>query len=73
MKISDILATGEVTISMEVFPPKTDASFDSVEHAVDEIAALGPSFISCTYGAGGGTSEYTTRITKRISAPIVIL
>ena len=66
MKISDILATGEVTISMEVFPPKTDASFDSVEHAVDEIAALGPSFISCTYGAGGGTSEYTTRITKRI-------
>ncbi len=67
MKIIDIITSGEVTVSMEVFPPKTDASFASVEKAVDEIAALKPSFISCTYGAGGGTSEYTTRITKRIN------
>lgn len=66
MKISEILKSEKVTVSMEVFPPKTDANFETVEKAVDGIIELKPSFISCTYGAGGGTSEYTVRIAKRI-------
>ncbi|MCR5452769.1 MAG: methylenetetrahydrofolate reductase [Lachnospiraceae bacterium] len=72
MKISEILKNGKVTVSMEVFPPKTDSSFDTVEKAVDEIAKLKPAFMSCTYGAGGGTSAYTTRITKRINEAGVV-
>lgn len=66
MKISDILNQDKITISMEVFPPKTDATLDSVETAVRQIAQLHPSFVSCTYGAGGGTSQYTIKIAKEI-------
>lgn len=66
MKITDILRNGKYSISFEVFPPKNDSLFDSVEGAVREIASLKPSFMSVTYGAGGGTSEYTLRIAKEI-------
>lgn len=53
-------------MSFEVFPPKTDASFEGVKSAVREIAQLKPSFMSVTYGAGGGTSKYTLDIAKEI-------
>ena len=66
MKIKDRLTDGKVHISFEVFPPKTDAKFESVQNAVDEIAQLAPSFISVTYGAGGGTSKNTVKIASHI-------
>lgn len=66
MKISDLLNNNKLTLSFEVFPPKTDMVFDSVQKAVDEIASLNPSFMSVTYGAGGGTSEYTVSIAQNI-------
>ena len=66
MKIIDILNRDELSLSFEVFPPKTDASFDSVKVAVEEIAKLSPAFMSVTYGAGGGTSKYTLDIAKDI-------
>ena len=62
MKISDLFKTKEVTLSFEVFPPKTDAGFEAVEKAASDIAALSPDFMSVTYGAGGGTSKNTARI-----------
>lgn len=62
MKIRDILASGEPTLSFEVFPPKTEDKYESVEHAALEIAKLKPAFMSVTYGAGGGTSRYTVDI-----------
>jgi len=66
MKISDLLKKDTLSLSFEVFPPKTEASFDSVEMAAEEIAKLRPSFMSVTYGAGGGTSQYTLEIAKNI-------
>ena len=66
MKIKERLTDGKVHISFEVFPPKTDAKFESVQNAVDEIAKLAPSFISVTYGAGGGTSKNTVKIASHI-------
>ena len=57
MKIIERINENKVHISFEVFPPKTDAGYESVKRAVDEIAVLKPSFISVTYGAGGGTSK----------------
>ena len=66
MKISDILNRNERLLSFEVFPPKTDAAFDSIKSATEEIAALSPAFMSVTYGAGGGTSRYTLEIAKNI-------
>ena len=62
MKISDLFREKEVTLSFEVFPPKTDAGYEAVEKAAAEIAALGPDFMSVTYGAGGGTSRNTASI-----------
>ena len=52
MKIKDILAKGQPTLSFEVFPPKEESNFASVEKAALEIAKLNPSFMSVTYGAG---------------------
>ena len=66
MKISKILKQGGHRLSFEVFPPKTDMAFDSVRDATEQIARLSPSFMSVTYGAGGGTSKYTLEIAKNI-------
>ena len=53
MKIKDILGQGKPTLSFEVFPPKTEDKYESVEKAAAEIAKLNPAFMSVTYGAGG--------------------
>ncbi len=66
MKISEILRKDKLSISYEVFPPKTDLGFESVEKAVLEIAALEPAFMGVAYGGGGGTSKYTLEIAKQI-------
>ena len=66
MKISEILKENPITISMEVFPPKSDVKLESVRETVREISRLHPAFVSCTYGAGGGTSRYTVEIAKDI-------
>ena len=66
MKIIDLLKNNKLTMSFEVFPPKTEISFESVKTATEEIAKLGPAYMSVTYGAGGGTSKYTLDIAKNI-------
>ena len=66
MKIIDIIYGETPSLSFEVFPPKTSDKFDTVEKAALEIADLNPSFMSVTYGAGGGTSKYTAEIAERI-------
>ena len=66
MKLKSILNDNSLSLSFEVFPPKTDSAFSSVKIATEEIAKLRPSFMSVTYGAGGGTSRYTLDIAKNI-------
>ena len=68
MKIIDLLQNEKLSLSFEVFPPKTETAFESVKYATQEIAKLKPSFMSVTYGAGGGTSRYTLDIAKNIKA-----
>ena len=67
MKIKDILNQEKPSLSFEVFPPKTSDKYGSVEMAVNQIARLRPSFMSVTYGAGGGTSDYTVQIATDIN------
>ena len=62
MKIIDRIRQDKPTLSFEVFPPKNSDAYESISAAVDKIAALSPSFMSVTYGAGGGTSSYTVSI-----------
>lgn len=66
MKIVDIIKGDKPSLSFEVFPPKTSDTFDTVKEATEKIAKLKPSFMSVTYGAGGGTSEYTVSVAKNI-------
>ena len=66
MRIADILKSKPVTLSFEVFPPGTDAAFESTAAAAAQIASLSPAFLSVTYGAGGGTSEYTLSLAEKI-------
>lgn len=51
-----------------MFPPKKETSFESVKNATESIAALGPAFMSVTYGAGGGVSQYTLEIAKNLKS-----
>ena len=66
MKIAELLKQKNLSLSFEVFPPKTDTVFESVRQATEKIATLRPAFMSVTYGAGGGTSRYTLEIAKNI-------
>ena len=66
MKLTEIINNNRYSLSFEVFPPKQSTSFESVKNAVGVIARLHPSFMSVTYGAGGGTSKYTLDIAKDI-------
>lgn len=66
MKLTEIFDKKKLSLSFEVFPPKTDTTFESVKEATEKIAKLHPSFMSVTYGAGGGTSKYTLDIAKNI-------
>lgn len=66
MKIIDIIKSNVPSLSFEVFPPKSSDSMESVKSATEQIATLNPSFMSVTYGAGGGTSEFTLEIAKNL-------
>jgi len=64
MKISDLLSADKVTVSCELFPPKHGSGLVGAQNIVRQTAALRPSFISITYGAGGGTSEHTVSLAE---------
>ena len=69
MKISELLQSGKPLLSFEVFPPKTDATYDSIRSATEEIASLRPHFMSVTCGAGGNSpqnSGYTVDIAANL-------
>ena len=66
MKISEILVSNRVTLSFEVFPPKTETNYESVEKAAYGVAELKPDYMSVTYGAGGSTRANTVKIASGI-------
>lgn len=68
MKITEILNSDKLILSMEVFPPKDSSKFETVKTATEDIAKLNPAFMSVTYGAGGGTSQYTLKIAENLKA-----
>lgn len=66
MKLSSVLNEKKITLSFEVFPPKSDADFESVRQAAYRVAELNPAYMSVTYGAGGSTSGNTFAIAEGI-------
>lgn len=66
MKVIDLIEAKKPCLSFEVFPPKTSGNYQSIREATEQVAALRPDFISVTYGAGGGTSDYTVAISANL-------
>ena len=57
---------GDVAVSFEFFPPKTERMEATLWEAIETLAPLGPRFVSVTYGAGGSTRERTHATVARI-------
>ena len=57
---------GDISVSFEFFPPKTEAMEQQLWGAITELAPLAPEFVSVTYGAGGSTRERTHATVARI-------
>src|SRR5690349_6443653 len=59
-------ARGDIEVSFEFFPPKTDKMAETLWESVQTLAPLHPRFVSVTYGAGGSTRERTHATVERI-------
>ncbi len=68
MKVIDIITGNKPSLSFEVFPPKTHDNLETVMTSAAAIAALAPSYMSVTYGAGGTTAAYTAEIASALMA-----
>jgi methylenetetrahydrofolate reductase (NADPH) len=68
MRLDQLFTTRERTLSFEFFPPKSDRGMHTLEDTVEALAALGPDFVSVTYGAGGSTRAKTREIIEFIQA-----
>ena len=66
MKIRDLYARPELTLSIEFFPPKTDKGDESLFKEIGILKELRPAFCSVTYGAGGSTRERTVELVDRV-------
>jgi methylenetetrahydrofolate reductase (NADPH) len=59
-------ARGDIDVSFEFFPPKTEAMAETLWQSIETLAPLEPRFVSVTYGAGGSTRERTHATVERI-------
>ncbi len=65
-RIKDLFDHQERTYSFELFPPKTDKGYENLLKTIAQLCELGPDYISCTYGAGGGNREKTFDVVQHI-------
>ncbi len=68
MRIRDLFQTRPFVLSVEVFPPKTEAGDEGLYRALERLQVYQPGFVSCTYGAGGSTQGRTREICRRIQS-----
>lgn len=66
MKIASMFGQGVPVVSFEFFPPKTPEATTTLFETVRQLQACRPSFVSVTFGAGGGTRDRTIELVTRI-------
>lgn len=71
--IGELVTRKGPTFSFEFFPPKTPDGERHLWRAIRELESLHPSFVSVTYGAGGGSRDKTIEVTERIAAETTLL
>lgn len=68
MPLHDLFARQSRTLSFEFFPPKNERAWYTLEYTIEQLAQLGPDFVSVTYGAGGSTRAKTREVVEHIQA-----
>jgi methylenetetrahydrofolate reductase (NADPH) len=66
MKIAQSFRQDRLVVSYELFPPKTDEGVESLYRHVGQLMQFQPSFITCTYGAGGSTRDRTLQVISQV-------
>jgi methylenetetrahydrofolate reductase (NADPH) len=66
MKLSSLYGAGKFGLSFELFPPKTPQGEANLFQHVSRLVEFRPSFITCTYGAGGSTQSTTLDVVSRV-------
>src|SRR5687768_1250065 len=66
MRIRERLAHKRPVFSFEFFPPKTEKGEEVLWRSLEQLAPLGPDFVSVTYGAGGSTRARTIELVGKI-------
>ncbi len=67
MRLPEIFSTTRFALSFELFPPKTEQGETALFNHVSKLAQFDPSYITCTYGAGGSTQDKTLEIISRVA------
>ncbi len=66
MTLSAAYGAGKFGLSFELFPPKTEQGVTNLFHHVQQLIEFKPSYVTCTYGAGGSTQDLTLEIVARV-------
>jgi methylenetetrahydrofolate reductase (NADPH) len=66
MKLAEAYGPNKFGLSFELFPPKTAAGEDALWRNLAELMKFKPSFVTCTYGAGGSTRDKTLEIVSEV-------
>ncbi len=74
MSIRQTYGPGKFGLSFELFPPKTPAGEAEMFRHLEHLLAFRPSYVTCTYGAGGSTRDKTldivTQVRRRFGVPV---
>ena len=66
MNVADAYGPDRFGLSFELFPPKTEASEQELFRNLEELMSFEPSYVTCTYGAGGSTRQKTLEVVERV-------
>ncbi len=72
MRIRDALDNNPPTLSFEFFPPKDEIGFWDLYRTIESLRTMDPTYVSVTYGTGGGTRQKTIDLVARIKSDIPI-
>ena len=69
MRVTDIWESSpKPTVSFELFPARSEKAAENLSKAIDALSALGPDFVSVTFGAGGSTREGSRQLVEKLKA-----
>ena len=71
-RIDEAFNSGKATLSFEFFPPKDDAGYEQLFHAIEELRPLSPDYVSVTYRPGGSSRDKTLQLVSRIQSELAI-